>query len=424
MRRMTISPSRLLPGFLAVVVTLGTATAQDTTTVRDTARVQDTALVRDTSRIAVPEGRTHVVQTGETLWGLAEHYMGDAFLWPAIYRLNTLVVEDPHWIFPGEELRLVPPDTTRVGPGESVVAPVAEAPTVDTAAAVASGQPGDTTQAVGRAPAPDVAVAELPPPPPPPGEGSGTVFTPRRRAVGPGVSGRTGFSLRALSPAQFYGAGFLTEGDRLPWAEVVGAVGKVTLGSLTSVTSARIFESIEIRAPAAASYRVGDSLLVAVLGREVSQWGQVVVPTGIARVRESSNHRVVADVVLQYGRLTSDNVAMPIEPFRNTGTTVPVPIDNGMTGKIIDVRDRHPVPVEMNIVFIDRGRDDGLTPGDIFEVLRPNPPEASPETPLQQVALLQIVHVRQRSASGQVIQMSSLGIAPGVPVRLIRKMPS
>src|SRR5882724_7761091 len=143
MRRTTICRSEraallaLVAGLLAGLAPA--LAAQDTTQARP-----DTSMpAQDTSQAApasAPLGQlpaTHVVATGETLWSIAQLYYDDPLLWPEIYRLNTSLIDDPHWIYPGEELSLAS------GAGVARVPPAQETP-------------GDTVHAL---PAPDTVVA-------------------------------------------------------------------------------------------------------------------------------------------------------------------------------------------------------------------------------------------------------------------------
>ncbi|UCG88788.1 MAG: LysM peptidoglycan-binding domain-containing protein [Gemmatimonadota bacterium] len=338
----------------------------------------------------------HIVQTGETLWELAERYLADPFLWPEIYRINTDVVEDPHWIFPGEELRLLVL-------GRAVVEEVEVV-----------GQPVEPEEVL----TPPTPVA----PPPPPTETAPTVFRQQRPDVRSVDTSAPIFRYRPLRRGEFYAAGFLTEEEPLPWARVLGATGKPTLSTLEATSEASLFGEIEVVAPQSAAYQIGDSLLVARLAREVNGWGDAVIPTGIVRVTAVAGSMVRAQVITQFARVTDGQVALPLEEFDDPGDLVPVPIENGAEGEVIEPRDLHPVRQQQDVVFIDLGREDGVSLGDVFEVYNPvkDDPLAGSRKP---IGILSIVHVRNHSASGFVVNVMDLGIDAGATVRLVRKMP-
>lgn len=64
------------------------------------------ALLIASPTTAQQQESVHVVREGDTLWELARTYLGDPFLWPEIFRLNTDVVADPARIHPATRLRI------------------------------------------------------------------------------------------------------------------------------------------------------------------------------------------------------------------------------------------------------------------------------------------------------------------------------
>ena len=427
MRRTTICRSSrvALMALAAATLTWRVLPAQDSTQ-------QDTTQAVAAFQAQVPT--SHTVARGETLWSIAQMYFNDPLLWPEIYRLNTNVVEDPHWIYPGEVLNLAPLVTVAQG-GDTVVSVPQD--TTSAAADTVRAAPGDTIAAVvplDTATAPmdtipaDTAQLIVEPPPPAIVETYETMFDRRRtnrQVVQDVLRAYTNQPYRPLRAGEFYGAGFLSENERLPWGKVLGATATSAIPRLSDRSSATTFEEIAIRPPKNASYHVGDSLLLARIDRvlESGRWGEVVVPVGIARVTSVEEQQVLARVIAQYGRIHNDQLAMPLEPFRDPGQVRPTPVEQGLTGKLLAARDPHPIAGAQQYFFIDKGRSEGVALGDVFEIYKPA--QGFVGSSSEEVrGVLMIVHTREHSATGLLIQIIHPGLDPGLPVRLIKKMPS
>ena len=73
-----------------------------------TVRVDENRIVTRPGREQdhAPVVRVHVVVRGDNLWNLARQFLGDPRRYREIFELNRGEIRDPHWIFPGQVLRL------------------------------------------------------------------------------------------------------------------------------------------------------------------------------------------------------------------------------------------------------------------------------------------------------------------------------
>jgi hypothetical protein len=62
--------------------------------------------------VTMPE--FHVVESGDTLWGISDAYFRDPYQWPKLWSFNESIT-NAHWIFPGDRVRLMESGDSGVG---------------------------------------------------------------------------------------------------------------------------------------------------------------------------------------------------------------------------------------------------------------------------------------------------------------------
>jgi hypothetical protein len=230
---------------------------------------------------------------------------------------------------------------------------------------------------------------------------------------------------RALRRSEFYSSGFLTENQDLPFGKVLGPVVPQQIRASSVNANAMPYVVIAIDAPRGATYQIGDTLLVVQLGGELGSHGDMVIPTGLARVTDTVQGRYVASVVAAYGPIRLGQRVLPAEKFTPSGEAHAVPVTEGVHATFLGGPGRQELKAPQMVVFLDKGRQDGVAPGDLFEIRR-RPARLPDGRQLinDVMATLQVVHVREHTATARLLNILSPDIQPGADARQVAKLPS
>ena len=338
--------------------------------------------------------RAHVVKEGDTLWDIARTYLNDPFLWPEIYRINTAVVEDPHWIYPGERLQL-PGGSGELGPPPLISVDDQEGGPVLTSG------PSVFTQ----------------------------VMSQRRGPAAPsqrrGIMGRE--ATTAVREGEFHAAPFAVErngqngaGRILRTHEMSGieeAEGRERL---------RVEERIYIMPPVGAQPSAGTRFLAYRHGPELENGGRVIIPTAVIEVitpgssSEASLAKVADiydDLKISQGLLAIENFDMPVGVQPQGGVYEP-------TGRVVWVKDDPLLPTLQRYILLSATTRDGIKLGDQFTVVRSREhTDDGIAIPEQPIAIAQVVRVTDFGATAIVIQHTQPALKTGLLARMTARMP-
>jgi hypothetical protein len=186
-----------------------------------------------------------------------------------------------------------------------------------------------------------------------------------------------------------------------------------------------LFDRVGVTPPEGGSYLVGDTLLLAHFGREVEGFGNIVVPTGILVVEEVSEHQAVGEIVRVFQAILAGQMTLPLPVFNDPGQVESVPVADGITASVIINRNRVELTVPLHILFLDKGRNEGVKLGDIFELRRvPQRRDPLSATTDELMGLVQIVNVNDHTSSAQVLDVVFTDIRPGTVARQVGRLPT
>jgi hypothetical protein len=270
-------------------------------------------------KIDVVESETgfyYTIQKGDTLWDLSQHFSDSPWLWPELWEDNDQIT-NPHWIFPGERIRLY-----KKSGSQTVIQTDPDAPvTVSPVQPVKPVKPMADRKKAGPffvfSSIDQVGFIRKPPVTP-----SGTIFEVQGRKV------------------------MMSEGDKV----YVRPSADIAQGVLIPGSRHAIFRYLKPTDADNSMDTIGTQHLI----------------LGIVEVTKKEPDMVIAEILKSFRDIRVDDMLMPFN--RRDPKIEIVASTPGIDGQIIAAEDHNELTGELMLAFIDKGRADNIQVGQQYSI--------------------------------------------------------
>ena len=322
----------------------------------------------------------HTVRRGDTLWDLAARYLSSPFRWVDIFELNPKVVEDPHWIYPGESLRI--PGAISVADA-SVVGVVSDGGFPDNSLFRRPRDAGSGRSALGISEGPPLPVVSV------------SDFRRAALLVPEAAVGPQGSTVRVLQENPL----------DLNLPPSVGQFGEVVIGL------------------GGLSPSVGDMLKAVRWDRIEQGYGRVMLPKAILRIDRLWSDSARATVLSVFGNFSVDDAVIGVDDYALDPAARAVETDVELTGIVVGFEVPQVLLGIGEMIFLDLGQADDVRLGDEFAVFARDESGAIVTEEPDALVVVRVVHLTEHTATARVTNVRDPGTRPGDPVRLVRRMP-
>ncbi len=373
---------------LISIVALTTATAK--------LSAQNPAVTFDSTRKPAPtlvpasppaEGEVrHVVKKGDTLWDIAKTYLKDPFRWPEVFQRNTDVVENPHWIYPGEVIRIAngevrPEVLARLNTKPAPAATEFDRTVFSTFPARLSDRIQSNGQVIGRE---RLGAARL-------GEIDAAPFV--DRDGGPRGAGR-----------------------------LAAAYDRPGIDAKASDERLQMEDPVFVELPKGRLANVGDRYLAFIHGPAIGDDSQLMIPTAIVRVEAGEfGQLTLARVIRQFGEIRLDQSLIPLESVLPSAAMTQRPVTNGGTAHVLWVHENPVLPSVQSYVVLSAESGNNVRVGDQFTLMDASVDATHPAPPVP-AAVAQVVRVTPYAITAIVVDHDQPTIRAGMPAKLTAMM--